>query len=171
MKNSVLRFLLIIGAAGLSGCDSLSYSQYVIRGATPKDEKAVAGVLAAAANVGGMRDSTTESRVPNTVAYYKTSVGHFPVILGARVIDPDVVIDLSCFHPGPQSSAPEMFKTIDKVLSRELTKAFGERLVANPEPRIPFSEERAPNQLPDPTSSSVTRPAGAGHAPSVAADH
>ncbi len=28
-----------------------------------------------------------------------------------------------------------------------------------------------PNQLPDPTSPSVTRPAGAGHAPSVAADH
>ena len=28
-----------------------------------------------------------------------------------------------------------------------------------------------PNQLPDPTSPSVTRPAGAGHAPSVTADH
>ena len=31
--------------------------------------------------------------------------------------------------------------------------------------------KRKPNQLPDPTSPSVTRPAGAGHAPSVAADH
>ena len=31
--------------------------------------------------------------------------------------------------------------------------------------------ERMPNQLPDPTSPSVTPPAGAGGAPSVAADH
>ena len=31
--------------------------------------------------------------------------------------------------------------------------------------------EIAPNQLPDPTSPSVTPPAGAGGAPSVAADH
>jgi hypothetical protein len=32
-------------------------------------------------------------------------------------------------------------------------------------------DDRGPNQLPDPTSPYVTRPAGAGHAPSVAADH
>jgi hypothetical protein len=32
-------------------------------------------------------------------------------------------------------------------------------------------QESKPNQLPDPTSPSVTRPAGAGHAPSVGADH
>ena len=32
-------------------------------------------------------------------------------------------------------------------------------------------EVKQANQLPDPTSPSVTRPAGAGHAPSVAADH
>jgi len=31
--------------------------------------------------------------------------------------------------------------------------------------------EKTPNQLPDPTSRSVTPPAGAGRAPSVAADH
>ena len=36
---------------------------------------------------------------------------------------------------------------------------------------VKFPERMQPNQLPDPTSPSVTRPAGAGHAPSVAADH
>ncbi len=40
-------------------------------------------------------------------------------------------------------------------------------------PSGPFDEkpERVPNQPPDPTSPSVTPPAGAGRAPSIAADH
>jgi hypothetical protein len=36
---------------------------------------------------------------------------------------------------------------------------------------VSLSKTRLPNQLPDPTSPSVTTPAGAGVAPSVAANH
>ena len=160
MKASFLVSLLSFIAAGLSGCDSISYSQYVIRGASLADEKAVAKVVAAAASEAGLNKGTSEPRVPKTLVYYREPVEHFPVFLGARLADADIVVDLSCFHPGPPSSAPTVFKTADALLSKELPKIFGERLDVYPEPHIPFPDQKAPNHSTEPTPASVTRPAG-----------
>ena len=113
-----------------TGCDSVSYRQYLIRDASSADEKSVAAILATAANKAGFRECTNESRIPKTLVGYVQSVEHFPVSLGARVTEQGIVVDLSCFHPSP--FAPTVFKTVDSVLSTVLPNKFSERLLPFP---------------------------------------
>jgi hypothetical protein len=70
-------------------------------------------------------------------------------------------------------------KVIDGVIyfsdnDRQGLARVGSLVVASGKETVLTSEKVAvddPNQLPDPTSPSVTLPAGAGDVPSVAADH
>jgi len=147
-------------AVFLTGCDSLSYRQFVIKSVTGTDKASVVSVMGTAARESGLEDRTKESRVQDTIAYFAELVPHFPVSLGARVDGHDIVIDLTCFHPGGPSAAPKAFRIAAASLSRDLPKAFPDRLVIDPKPRVPFRKEGGANQSREPTATTVMPAAG-----------
>jgi hypothetical protein len=133
-------------AALLSGCDSVSSRQFLVRDASPADRKAVLTATAEAAAQTGLVDRTFASRIPDTLVWYDEPKAVFPISLGARRNGPDVVIDLWCFHPGPPSWVPPSYKGAETVLQRELTLKFGARLTVDPKPRIELPPRLPPSQ-------------------------
>jgi len=123
----------------LLGCDSLHYRQYVVKDVSLKDQETASVILANAAHIATLEDVTAESSMPKTLAYYEEKPemrSGFKVWLGARIYNEDLVIDLSCFHPG--WSSPRTYKSAEATLSQELPKVFGERLTIDPQPPVPF---------------------------------
>ena len=144
MKIRVL--FLCSCALFLTSCDSLHYKQYVIRDASFEDRETVSAVLANVARVATLEEVTVESSVPKILAYYEEKPeiqSSFKVWLGARMLNEDLIIDLSCFYPG--WNPPPVYKSAETDLFQELSKMFGERLIINPQPKIPFSETPKPN--------------------------
>lgn len=113
-------------ASMLVGCDSLNDTQYVIAGASVSDRATIKRSVRSSAIAAGLTDRPATFNVRNTIAYYLEPVQHFPVGLGARMVDDSAIVDLTCFHPGV--GKPPAFRTAESLLTKTLTQGFGERL-------------------------------------------
>jgi len=143
MKIPLFIFIGVMAFA-LSGCDGISYRQFVVPNATLTDEKAVLSILSTAANTAGLEGKIEESHVTRTLAYYHEP-NRLVVVLQAHINNTDIIVNLSSVGP---FHAPQAYKTVDSMLMEELPKVFGERLIVYPEPEVPFpnSEEKAASQ-------------------------
>ena len=174
MKISQFIFVGVIALA-LSSCDTLSRRQFVIRGgANPEDEKTVISLMASAASAVGFIDTDSpeyqkefagmaqmvanEFGTENVIAQPITSASRgFLACYGqlgkntnldSFVSDGDIIVLLHSIHGGLSSrAAPREYKKINSILSKELPKVFGDRLVIDPKlPSAPYREVKAASQ-------------------------
>jgi len=151
MKIPLLIFISAIAFA-LSGCYSVSHRQFVIHNAESTDEKAVVNILATAANTAGLKDVTSKSSIPKTLAFYfglsQPFQQNFTIRLASWINNEDIIIDLSVGYPGAKWSVPQAYKKADSVLMDELPKYFDSMIVIDPESRVPFPnpEEKTASQ-------------------------
>jgi hypothetical protein len=114
----------------ITGCDTLSHGQYLIEqpreNVQLQDKLDVIYVIADIANRFNLSEKTKESHIPNTIVYYKQS-SNFPINIGARIVESDIVIDCIQFHPGVGDSA--IYSEINNKLASALKTKFGNRLV------------------------------------------
>jgi hypothetical protein len=60
------------------------------------------------------------------LGFFEEPVEHSPTILGAHAAGDLLVVDLSCFHPGPGKS--KAYSAAEAILSASLQRDFGPRL-------------------------------------------
>jgi len=132
-----LGFVLIVAVLA-AGCDSLHYTQYVVAKASPSDRATIKRAVESSATAAGLIDKTDTSKIPDTIAFYLEPVPHFPVSLGARMVEDSAVVDLGCFHPGV--AKPPAFRAAESSLPTTLTREFPPR-IAMPEysHRVPMT--------------------------------
>jgi len=118
----------------LTGCESYHNKQYIVKNANPDDKEAISVILANAARAGALEEVATELCMPDTLAFYEGKPW-FKLWLGARMHNENVVIDLFGWGHGWK---PPPYKSAETMLFQELPKAFGERLIIDPQPKVPF---------------------------------
>ena len=126
MQATRLFLLSVLLVMFVTGCDSLHYTQYVVSNASPTDRAAIKKTVVSSAAAAGLVDKTETSKVPDTIAFYLEPVPHFPVSLGARMVQDSAFVDLSCFHPGV--AKPQAFRSAESNLTATLTREFGAQL-------------------------------------------
>jgi hypothetical protein len=126
---SVINLASVVAiVAALAGCDTLNRIQYQIAESSTNaaDRVLVIDVVRNAAATAGLIDRTSASNVPETLGFFAEPVDHFPTILRARAAGDLLVVDLSCFHPGPGKS--KAYSAAEAILSTSLQRDFGARL-------------------------------------------
>ena len=120
----------------LAGCDSIHSEQLLLRPVTTApavgDERATAikEAIASVAASNGLEDRTSTSAVARTIAYYVEQVRHFPVAVGARVVQEGYVVDIQLFHPGWHE--PAKYKRVRAELIDEIRNKAREDAIVLP---------------------------------------
>ena len=116
---------LVFVALLLSACDTLNIQQYRVASGAGRDAAKVKQVLHSVASQTRLVDRTSTSRAPHTLVFYtQPDVQHFRVDLGARILGPDIIVDL---NGGFGPARPE-FKQALRLLTPALSSEFGPRL-------------------------------------------
>lgn len=126
MNATRLLLISVLVITFVSGCDSLHFTQYVVSNASATDRATIKKAIVSSAEAAGLVDKTETSKIPDTIVYYLEPVPHFPVSLGARMVQDSAVVDLSCFHPGTEK--PLIFQSVESNLTATFTREFGARL-------------------------------------------
>jgi len=113
----------------LAACDTMNVQQYRIAGGAHTDTARVKPVLGRVASQVGLVNNTSSSRVSRTiVSYTQPNVQHFRVIMGARAVANDIIVDLTAgFGPTPRE-----FKQARSLLTPALSNKFGSHLMVMP---------------------------------------
>ena len=129
MKGRVLFVAVAVAVLAimlLTGCDSFNVRQYRISGAAnvPDDVDKVKAVLKSVAEKQHLVDMTQQSLTPRTIVFYKEPTrAPYAVLLGSRMVDNDVIVDLLAgFGPVPKG-----FKEAKRTLEPSLASDFGWR--------------------------------------------
>jgi hypothetical protein len=107
-------------------------------------------------------DAGFRAHLMENARYMKSASGWGALVFAILAVGPAVFDGL---RYGVWISSTCIFSTISCAFCVLVREQFGDRVA------MLMSMDEVPNQLPDPTSPSVTPPAKAGGAPSVAADH
>jgi hypothetical protein len=107
-------------------------------------------------------DAGFRAHLLDNARYTKSAFGWSAFFFAALAVGPSVYDGL---RYGMWTSSTSILAAVSCAFSLLIYDKFGDRIA------MLTSMDDVPNQLPDPTSPSVTPPAGAGVAPSVAADH
>jgi hypothetical protein len=134
--RSALALLSILAAAG---CDTIPREQYRVAGVPPgsPDAAELAAVVKRVAGETGLEDRTATSIVAGTLVFYREPAKHFPIDLGARHYEGDVLVDVM----GRIGPVTPTFKRLKRRLGPALRAEFGNR-VSMPKPVVEV--ERGP---------------------------
>jgi hypothetical protein len=120
----ILAFLLI-AVLFVAGCDTMNVQQYRIMGVATgsPDAAKVKSILQSVADKTGLRDKTSDSRVPDTLVLYEQTPQAFRVDIGARFYHDDTLVDVI----GGFGPTPPAFKQAKRLLAPALSAEFGSR--------------------------------------------
>ena len=121
----------------LLGCDCHHKAQFQIRQsddvlADTTDLRRVADVVANAATSVGLRDYSSESLEPGTIAFYREPFDKEnprAMWVGARSAGGQIVVDVVAWNPGCEGAKRSKFNRLVKSLEAGLSRAFGGRFV------------------------------------------
>src|SRR6056297_1088440 len=130
-------FPMLAAAFCIAGCDGVSRDQLLVRPsadetkASRETTRQVRAALSAVADRHGFVDITAESSVEGTVAWGVQPAGSFPIEMGVRSVDGDIIIDLRHFRPGTKDTA--LYRRIRSELIAELESRLDEGVMFVPE--------------------------------------
>ena len=123
----------------VTGCDTLNYSQYQVKGPVSEvgvraalsvaDRDAVKEIVSAIAAQYRLRDMTGSSLVPNTVAYYAQMDVDYPMEIKVYTADNQVLVDVMQSNPGGET---QVFRQLRETVRYELDQRFGARVYVTP---------------------------------------
>jgi hypothetical protein len=138
MKLS-MTLLAVLAAVLVTGCNTLNYSQYEVKGpvnnlgvrtalsAADRDAvKEIAGTVAAEFK---MKNMTASSMVPNTVAYFVEIDVNNPMEIKVYNSGGQVLVDVLQSNAGGETLA---FRQLKETMQSELDKRFGSRMEITP---------------------------------------
>jgi hypothetical protein len=133
----ILAFLLI-AVLFVAGCDTMNVQQYRIMGVATgsPDAAKVKSILQSVADKTGLRDKTSDSRVPDTFVLYEQTPQAFRVDIGARFYHDDILVDVI----GGFGPTPPAFKQAKRLLAPALSAEFGSRF-SIPQPFVPIPSQ------------------------------
>jgi len=142
MRLSVT-LLAVLAAVFLTACNTLNYSQYQVKGPvndvgvraalSAADRDAVREIVSGIAAQYKLRDMTSSSLVPNTVAYFAQMDVDYPMEIKVYTAGDQVVVDVMQSNPGGET---QVFRQLRETVLYELDQRFGTRVYVTPATKL-----------------------------------
>jgi hypothetical protein len=129
----------VLAAVFVTGCNTLNYSQYQVKGPVSEvgaratlsaaDRDAVKEIVSAIAAQYKLRDMTSSSLVPNTIAYFAQMDVDYPMEIKVYTAGDQVLVDVMQSNPGGET---QVFRQLRETVLYELDQRFGARVYVTP---------------------------------------